>query len=86
MVLSPVGLGPEDDFAGDEQQQLQTTDPSSRQRGHPTSENYNCLTVTKIWSWTPNGGLILRQTGRMTVGRNIILTLTLLAVSPSGVK
>jgi hypothetical protein len=33
MVMSPAGLGPENDCAGEDQQELQTTDPSSRQRG-----------------------------------------------------
>jgi hypothetical protein len=31
--LSPVVLGPENECAGEGQQQLQTTDPSSHQRG-----------------------------------------------------
>jgi hypothetical protein len=31
--VSPVGLGPENDCAGEGQQQLLTTDPSSRYRG-----------------------------------------------------
>jgi hypothetical protein len=30
MVMNPAGLGPEDDCAGDAQQQLQTADPPSR--------------------------------------------------------
>jgi hypothetical protein len=33
MVANPKGLGSENDFAGEDQQQLQTTDPSSRQGG-----------------------------------------------------
>jgi hypothetical protein len=33
VVMSPAELGPENDFAGETQQQLQMTDPSSRQRG-----------------------------------------------------
>jgi hypothetical protein len=33
MVMSPAGLGPEKDCPGEDQQQLQTTDPSSCQRG-----------------------------------------------------
>jgi hypothetical protein len=37
MVASPKGLEPENECAGDGQQQLQTTDPSSRQRERPTS-------------------------------------------------
>jgi hypothetical protein len=36
----------------------------------------NCLAVIKIWSWAPDGCLTPRQTGRLTVGRNITLTLT----------
>jgi hypothetical protein len=36
-----------------------------------------CLTVIKIWSWAPDGGLKPRQTGRLTISHNIILTLTL---------
>jgi hypothetical protein len=32
MVTSAMGVGPENDFAGEDQEQLQTTDPSSRQR------------------------------------------------------
>jgi hypothetical protein len=39
MVASPKGLGPDNDCAGEGQQQLQTTDPSSRQRERPTSTN-----------------------------------------------
>jgi hypothetical protein len=39
MVASPKGLGPDNDCAGEDQQQLQTTDPSSRQRERPTSTN-----------------------------------------------
>jgi hypothetical protein len=35
------------------------------------------LTIIKIWSWTPDGGLTERETGRLTVGRNITLTFTL---------
>jgi hypothetical protein len=33
MVMSPAGLEPENDCAGEAQQQLQTTDTSSPQRG-----------------------------------------------------
>jgi hypothetical protein len=33
MVMSPAALGPENYCAGEDQQQMQTTDPSSRQRG-----------------------------------------------------
>jgi hypothetical protein len=33
MVASSTGLGPENECAGESQQQLSMTDPSSRQRG-----------------------------------------------------
>jgi hypothetical protein len=33
VVMSPAGLGPENDCAGEYQKQLSTTDSSSRQRG-----------------------------------------------------
>jgi hypothetical protein len=39
MVTSPMGLGHENDCAGESQQQLYTTDPFSRQRERPTSTN-----------------------------------------------
>jgi hypothetical protein len=33
MILSPAGLRPEREYAGEDQQQRQITDPPSRQRG-----------------------------------------------------
>jgi hypothetical protein len=39
MVTSPMGLGPENDCAGEGQQQLQTADPSSHQRERLTLTN-----------------------------------------------
>jgi hypothetical protein len=39
MVMSSAGLRSEKDFAGDTQQQLKTTNPTSRQRGRRTSTN-----------------------------------------------
>jgi hypothetical protein len=39
MVLSPTGLRPEQDCAGEDQQQQEITDPSSCQRGHYTVTN-----------------------------------------------
>jgi hypothetical protein len=39
MVASPKGIGPEKDCAGEGQQHIQKTDPSSRQRGCPESTN-----------------------------------------------
>jgi hypothetical protein len=32
--------------------------------GAPHRQNRNCLTVTKIWSWAPDGCLTPRQTNR----------------------
>jgi hypothetical protein len=37
--MSPAVIGPENDCAGEGQQQLYTTDSSSRRRGRPTSTN-----------------------------------------------
>jgi hypothetical protein len=39
MIMSPVGLRPEKDCAGDAVKKLKTTEPSSRQSGLPTSPN-----------------------------------------------
>jgi hypothetical protein len=39
MLMSPVGLRPEEDWTGDARQKLKTTDPTSRQGGRPTSLN-----------------------------------------------
>jgi hypothetical protein len=39
MLMSPVGLGSEKGCAGDAQQKLKTSDPTSRQRGRPTLTN-----------------------------------------------
>jgi hypothetical protein len=37
--MRPVGLGLEKGSAGDAQEKLKNTDPTSRQRGRPTSLN-----------------------------------------------
>jgi hypothetical protein len=39
MVTSPTGVGPENEGAGEDQEQQQRTDPSSRQRESPISTN-----------------------------------------------
>jgi hypothetical protein len=39
MVTGPAGLGPKNDCSGEDQQQLYTADPFSRQRERPTSTN-----------------------------------------------
>jgi hypothetical protein len=54
----------------------QQTRPLVRE-GAPDQQTRNCQTIIKIWSLAPNGCFVPRQTGRLTVGRNITLTLTL---------
>jgi hypothetical protein len=39
--------------------------------GAPHQQALNCVTVIQIWSLTPDGGLTPRQTGRLTIGRNM---------------
>jgi hypothetical protein len=61
---------------------LQITDLSSRQRGRPTSINQqlsknNPREKGKYWLRVPDGCLAPGRTGRLTVGRNINLALTL---------
>jgi hypothetical protein len=64
------------------QQKLRITDPTSRQRGRLTSTNSqlcknNYREKGKNWSGVSDGCLTPRQTGRLTVGRNITLTFAL---------
>jgi hypothetical protein len=78
--MSPVGLSSEKGCAGDDQQKLKSIDPTSRQRGRPTSTKPKIskkqIENGKNWSWVPDGCLIPRRTGLQTVGRKITLTLT----------
>jgi hypothetical protein len=79
MLMSPVGLRSEKGCAADAHQKLKSTDPTSRQRGRPTSTNpqlsrNNQREKGKNWSRFPDGCLTPRQTGRLTVDRNITLT------------
>jgi hypothetical protein len=81
MLMSPVRLRSEKGCAGDARQELETTDPTSRQRG-PHQQTRNCLKNNqrengKNWSRVPDGCLTPRRTGRLTVGHNITLALTL---------
>jgi hypothetical protein len=83
MLMSPVGLRAERGCAGDARQKLKSTDPTSRQRGRPTSTNpklskkNNRRENGKSWSRAPDECLTPGGTGRLAVGRNITLTLTL---------
>jgi hypothetical protein len=61
--------------------------------GAPNQQTCNCQTIIKIWSLAPDGCFIPRQTGRLTVGRNIRLRLDQVSsvreamkIEPEGVK
>jgi hypothetical protein len=49
MLMSPVGLKSEKGCAGDARQKLKSTDPSSRQRGRPTSINPKLSKKNREW-------------------------------------
>jgi hypothetical protein len=50
MVASTKGLGHEKDCAGKDEQHIQKTDQSSRQRGTSQKQDRNCQIVINIWS------------------------------------
>jgi hypothetical protein len=83
MLMSPVGLRSEKGCTGNARQEQKSTDPTSCQRGRPTSTNpklskkNNRRENGKNWFWVPGGCLIPSWIGQRTVGRNITLTLTL---------
>jgi hypothetical protein len=54
---------------------LEMTDPSSRQRERPTSTIPQLPDSTKNLIFGPDGCLTPRQSGRLTVRRNVTLTL-----------
>jgi hypothetical protein len=76
MVTSSAGLGPESDSAGKAQKELyeQVTDVPSRQRECPVTRNPQMSDNNKNLVKAPNGCLTPRQTGRLTVSRNITST------------
>jgi hypothetical protein len=87
--MSALGLRPEKGCTDDAQQKLKITDPTSRQRGHPTSTNPqlskdNQREKGNNWSQVPDGCLTPRQTGRLNVGHNIALTLKGITQCPGG--
>jgi hypothetical protein len=61
MITSPTVLGPENYCSGEGQQQLQTTDPSSRQRGRPTSTNPQLSDSNKKFGRKPQMGDLFRD-------------------------
>jgi hypothetical protein len=75
MVMSPAELGHKNDYAGDDQQQLQITDPPSRQKVRLTCtnpqlcDNNKNLVLGSVW------GLTTGQTGGLAVCRKMTLTL-----------
>jgi hypothetical protein len=77
MATSPKGLGPKIDYAGECQQHIQKSDPSSRERGRPQKQGRNCQRQINNWSQAPDECFIPRQTGRLTVGRNMRIRLRL---------
>jgi hypothetical protein len=48
MVTTPNGLRPEEDYAREDQQHIQKTDLSSRQRGRLTKQDCNCQRVINM--------------------------------------
>jgi hypothetical protein len=74
-----MGLRREKGYAGVAQEELKTTDPTTWQREHPHINKPETLKIIKEkkeknWSLVPDECLTPRQTGRLTVGRNITLT------------
>jgi hypothetical protein len=61
------------------------TDPSSHQRGRPTSTNPQLSYSNKNLD-TPNVGLVPRQNGQLTISRNITLTLIAITVHSRKLK
>jgi hypothetical protein len=69
MVMGPAELGPENDCAGEDQQQINDRPILSSKRAHHINKPSTVSQKQKI----------PRQTGRVTFGRNITLTLTLIS-------
>jgi hypothetical protein len=77
--MSYAGLGPEKYCASEDHLQFKRQIRPLVREAAPHQQTRNCLKIIQIWSWTPDGGLTPRQTGRLTVGRNITLNLTLVS-------
>jgi hypothetical protein len=50
--------------------------PATRRANAPHQQTRNCRTIIKILSQAPDGCFIPRQTGGLTVGRNVRLRLS----------
>jgi hypothetical protein len=75
MVMSPNGLGPEKDYAGEGQQHIRKTTPSSCQRRRPTKTRPYLSKSNKYLVMSPTWGSTLRLTDWLTVNCNVTLTL-----------
>jgi hypothetical protein len=63
MVMSPAGIEPENDCASENQQQLETADPSSRQRGcYTRTVTASVQLENRITGRESPGGLSPRRT------------------------
>jgi hypothetical protein len=66
--MIPAGLGPENDCAGEDSSNCKRQTRPLVREGVPYQQIRKCLTVLKNLVISPK---IPRQTGRLTVGRNI---------------
>jgi hypothetical protein len=73
MVMSPARLGTENNCAGERQQQLYMTGPSSRQRKRPTSTNLQMCDRNKNVVLGFRWVLDTKLDWPTLVGRNIML-------------
>jgi hypothetical protein len=71
VVVSPAELGPENDCAGEDSSGCNRQTRPLVREGAPYRQARKSQTIIKIWSYAPDRGLIPRETGRLTVGRNI---------------
>jgi hypothetical protein len=76
MATSPR-LGPENEWAGEASSNFKRQTRPLVREGALNQQTRNCQTIIKIWSYAPEGCFIPRQTGRLTVGRNIRLRLSM---------
>jgi hypothetical protein len=74
MVASPKGLGPKK-IALAMASSIYKRPVLTSERAPHKNKNVTVRQVIKIWSYAPNGCFIPRETGRLTVGRNIRLRL-----------
>jgi hypothetical protein len=74
------GTRTRENCAGEGQQHIQKTDPSSRQRGRPTKTRPYLSNKNKYLVMSPRWGSTPRLTDWPTVSRNVTLTLTWILV------